>query len=257
MLQELWQYCTTPVPSSARKLGHLQEAIALSARYRRCQPAWDAHYQVCREEITHAIEKSSCRKRALILGAGLLHDLPLKALARAFEQVVLIDLVFLREARRRAAQYKNVILQQQDVTGALEALLKGQHQPQRPCWDGETPVSLVVSLNLVTQLPLRPAQFLLKQGVAPERIDAYGRALIQAHLDYLNQFTGAQICLIADRHIEERRQGRVVDVIDPWWGVPSPKPQRQWWWQAVPAKEGRGLARWHQVGVNHWFNAAV
>jgi hypothetical protein len=114
---------------------------------------------------------------------------------------------------------------------------------------------VVVSLNLITQLPLLPARWLLKKGVDQQQIDRYGRELIEAHLAYLRQFGDAQVCLIADRHIEERdRSGNRVDAIDPWWGVVPPRAQTSWWWQAVPPNEGGGISRHHHVGVSRWRN---
>lgn len=257
MLWEVWRYWTTPAPACARKLGHLHEAIAMAARYHRCRSAWDLHYQTCQEEIQQAMAKAPGRQTAILFGAGLLQDIPLAALSAHFEQVLLVDLVFLKEARTQAARYPNVQLIQRDVTESLDRLLAGVRRPVEPQWGLDLPVSLVVSLNLATQLPLLPAQYLLKQKAPEMEIDAYGQGLMQAHLAYLQRFQGAQVCLIADRFIEERRSGQVVDTLDPWWGVALPAPQHQWWWQAVPPKEGRGLARWHQVGVSHWRNPAT
>ncbi len=255
MLPELLQHALTPTRHpAARRMGYLYEAIALSARYRRCRSRWDPHYARCREVIEAALPESG--RRALILGAGTLRDVPLDRLSARFERVDLVDLVWLWPAHWRTRRHANVQLVEHDVTEALTSLMAGEMTVPQPRWGLDGGYDLVVSLNLATQLPLLPAQWLLKRKTEDRIIDAYGRALMQAHLDWLRAFPGAAVCLIADRLIETRAPGRPVEPLDPWWGVTPPPEEAHWWWEAVPRREGRGEARWHRVGVSRWRNPA-
>ncbi len=255
MLAEWLQYWTTwPAVPQARTLGYLYEAIALQARRRRCAAAWSDHYARCRT----AIEQLAVRPGArwLILGGGLLEDIPLEWLVQQGVQVDVVDIVFLRSARRRARGLESVRLIERDVTEHLRRLVQGDLTPLVPAWGIDAGYDTVVSLNLATQLPLLPAQYLLKGGVEDSRIDAYGRALLRAHLDYLRSFPAAQVLLIADRHIETLdRSGRLVDEIDPWWGVTPPEAVEQWRWEAVPLHESGGRTRRvHTVDLSRWVN---
>ncbi|SIN85507.1 hypothetical protein SAMN05443662_0729 [Sulfurivirga caldicuralii] len=255
MLAEWLQYWTTwPAVPQARSLGYLYEAIALQARRHRCAGAWSAHYARCRQ----AMEALNAQpgSRWLILGGGLLEDIPLEWLDRQGVRVDVVDIVFLRRARRRLRGYKQVHLLERDVTEHLHQLVQGDFTPPVPSWGLDRGYDVVVSLNLATQLPLLPAQYLLKQGIKDDAIDAYGRALMRAHLTYLQRFPGAEVLLIADRHIESLdRGGRVVDEIDPWWGETPPPAETHWQWEAVPLREGGGRGRRvHTVGVSRWRN---
>ncbi len=256
MLKEWLQYWTTRVRHpAARKLGYVYESIALQARYQRCQAQWAPHYALCRQAIEEAAQGQQ-GERILILGSGLLHDIPLAQLSMQFEEVFLLDLVWLRSARRTASRFSNVRCIEHDITESLAALLEGRYQVATPVWGVDQRFDVVVSLNVVTQLPLLPARWMLQRQVAEVDIDHYGRALMSAHLDYLRRFKHAHVCLIADRRIQERdRTGRQVDGIDPWWGLTPPVADKTWWWEAVPLKEGRGYSRRHQVGVSYWRNS--
>ncbi|HIQ40067.1 MAG TPA: hypothetical protein EYH46_02715 [Sulfurivirga caldicuralii] len=255
MLKEWVQYWTTPVRHpAARKMGYLYESIALQARYQRCRAQWQSHYALCRQAITEAV--ADCQRgRVLILGAGLLDDIPLAHLSDRFDEVCLLDLVWLRAARRAAKPFANVSCIEHDVTESLLPLLQGKRTVATPTWGLDQGFSMVVSLNLVTQLPLLPARWLLRQQAAAVEIEHYAQELMRAHLAYLRQFDQAHICLIADRCIQKRdATGRQVDGIDPWWGLTPPPAQQAWWWEAVPLKEGGGYRRRHQVGVSFWRN---
>ncbi len=255
MIMEWLQYGMTPVRHpAARRLGYLYESIALTARYQRCRAQWQPHYEQCRQAILTACEGAS-GGRILIMGSGLLQDVPLEALNERFDEIWLTDLVWLWSARRRAARFSRVKRFERDVTESLRALLRGELAVAEPAWALDHAFDVVVSLNLVKQLPLLPARWLMSRGVSDEAIDCYGRALMRAHLDYLRRFQGARVCLIADRRIMERdRTGRQTDGIDPWWGLTPPEVQQRWWWEAVPPREGRGFSRRHQVGVSLWRN---
>jgi len=257
MLAEWLQYWLTwPKVPQARSLGYLYAAIARQARRRRCASAWRDHYTRCRS----AMEKLEMRpgRSWLILGGGLLEDIPLVSLAQHRVRLDIVDITFLHGARRRARAFDAVRLIERDITDHLRQMMAGDLSPPVPAWGVDAGYDVVVSLNLITQLPLLPARHLLKQGVEEACIDAYGQALMRAHLDYLRCFAGAEVLLIADRLVETLdRDDRVVEEIDPWWGIEPPPAAEQWRWEAVPSHEsGDGTRRVHTVGVSRWRNGA-
>ena len=117
MLAELFAWMTTPCPAAARPLGYLREAIAIEARYRRHAERWRPHL-----EKSKAVSNSSRRRRAVVLGSGPLFDIPVEALADAFDVVELVDIVHPKRARQIAAGFANVELKTSDVSSAADAL---------------------------------------------------------------------------------------------------------------------------------------
>ncbi len=195
MILELLEYLTTDCPADVRRLGYLKEAIAIKARYRRQCEAWGPHLARSRALVGDAAEHLARRRTALVLGSGLLLDIPLGALSASFDRVLLADLVHLRRARRIAARYPNVALVTADVTGLsagfrdrVRSGWRGTPVPQ-PCLfhDDET-IDLVVSANLMAQLPVMPAAALRRAGRDDQTVQAFCRAVVEAHLAYLAGF---------------------------------------------------------------------
>ena len=93
MFTEIYEWLTTSCPRDARKLGYLQEAVAIQARYKRHQTRWQPHLDASKAVIRAAMEGPGNKRVAVILGSGALYDVPLDALARTFERVELIDII--------------------------------------------------------------------------------------------------------------------------------------------------------------------
>ncbi|MGE4218427.1 MAG: hypothetical protein AB7G39_03175 [Alphaproteobacteria bacterium] len=251
MLAELLEYLTTDCPAFARRHGYLREAIALRHRHRRLARAWAPHLAAAQAVVTQAIQRCARRRTALVLGSGLLADLPMDALAAGFERVLLADAVHLRPARRIAARFSNATLVHADLTGIaidLDRLLasgwRGDPVPSPTVFLDEPGIDLVVSANLLSQLPLMPAAALARRGV----LDAAARArfctaVVAAHLAYLRRFD-ATVCLITDT---ERtvigRDGTVLGVQDALHGAALPGGDTTWDWDFLPPGETGGGRR--------------
>lgn len=253
MIWESWQYLTTPVANPlAKQMGFLTESIALAARAQRCKTTWEPHYKYCQATLVKAVERSVGRRSVLIFGAGSLRDIPLAYLAAQFQKVILVDLVFLKSARQQASLFANVELVEHDVTESLTWAYNGQVHIQSPqAWLHDASIDLVVSLNLVTQLPLIPVRWLLKKAVIDEpQADRMAKQIIYNHLHYLKQFAG-EVCLIADQFsVEFDKQGKPIEQIDPWWGVDAPTAIQSWTWEIIPLGEKNAhIGQRTQVGV--------
>lgn len=234
-------------------MGYLTESIAMAARSKRCHQQWGEHFAHCQQSIQFAVEQCASHHTVLIFGAGSLNDIPLVLLSNRFERVLLVDVLFLKAARNKVQIYPNVELIEADITESIQAVYQGQtvcNKPQR--WLDNPNISLVVSLNLITQLPLLPAKWLMKQGRAKEKtIEQLSKKMIEQHLNYLHRFKG-QACLIADRwDTEFDNNGQVLDEFDPWWEVEQPQTLNEWDWLIVPIGEGKpGLGQKNRVGVS-------
>src|SRR4051794_1867981 len=108
MLLKLLQYAVTPCPWYVRRMGYLGELLGIKARYARCRAAWEPHLQNTRTIITRAAAKCAQRRKAVVLGSGLLLDVPLAELAGAFREVILVDVVHPLEVRWQRSRFPNV-----------------------------------------------------------------------------------------------------------------------------------------------------
>jgi hypothetical protein len=251
MILEWLEHGLTPCPRPLRDMGYLREAIALRARWRRCRTAWGEHLARSRAVIEQAIAACPRRRTAMLLGAGLLLDVPVETLSRAFERVLLVDILPLPRVRREIARFDNVELVAGDATGVVDVLharVRSRARPValpapgNPALYRVPELDLVVSANLLSQLPVQPIAWLDgigidRLGLTADEVVAFARAMIQAHLDDLAGLDCA-VALIAD--IERRRvdrSGRIVERDDALIGVTLPWRAEPWVWRIAPAPE--------------------
>lgn len=240
MIVEALQHALTPCPVVWRRMGYLHGMIAVQARHRRNRAAWAPHLEASAAQVLAAAEACAGRDLAVVLGAGLLLDVPLDALAERFRRVVLVDLCWLAATRLRARRYANVALLTHDVTGLAAACHRADGLPTVP--PGDLPFAaeadLVCSLNILSQLPLHPRQALARApGVTGAMLDAFGRAVIAAHVEALSAVPGVAL-LVTDVRAERvlKTTGAVLSQ-DLLHGHPHPAGGDSWTWDIAPAPE--------------------
>lgn len=214
MLAEWLSYLTTPCPKHLREMGYLREIIGTRSRYGRCRKAWEPHLQETKRAVLNAAAKTISKKKAVVLGSGLLYDVPLAELAAIFDEVVLIDIFHMPAVRRSATKYINVRLIAHDLTG------------------GDLPESdadLVVSVNLLTQLPFIPRRF------AGESED-FSRAIMVHHLEQLAA-ANATTCLVTEVEHLVYAGDQLIEKTDPLYGISLGEPDREWVWDIAPHPE--------------------
>ena len=243
MLVEWANYLTLPAPRDHRRLGYVRESVSLLSRSRRCRRAWEPHLAAARAMIADAFADLPRRRTVLVLGSGLLDDVPLAALAAAFETVLLVDAVHPWPTRRAVRPYPNVRLLSADLSGSADWLLgraADLHDPL-PGLVADRPVDLVVSANLLSQLPILPLAWFEERGRAvPEGL---GSRIVTAHLAGLARIP-ARTCLVADvAQVEEDRGGTIVERIDLLHGVRLAAPDRRWDWELAPFGEAERHTR--------------
>ena len=226
-------------------MGYVRELRALRARRNRCRSAWHSHLDRTRAVILDAAAQCEQRRSALVVGSGLLFDIPLEALSRQFESVVLVDIVHAWSVHRQAARFSNVRLLPLDVTGVVErchALARRRSPaplPQRPveCFTGEG-FDLVASVNILSQLPVVPNGYMSRRIRALAEADTkeFSRALVVNHLDWLCSFQGIA-CLVTD--LERLCYGEcgLASREESLWGISLPEGGRDWMWDLAPKPE--------------------
>lgn len=240
MLAEILLYRLTRAEPWAHALGLREGAVRLWSRHARCRKIWAPHLEKTRRFVAQAAEAVPGRGTALVLGSGLLADVPLEALRARFARVVLVDAVHLPIVRWRLRRATGVEFAVADLTGTAAGLARGDAPPEPGSRFGldDATVDFVVSLNLVSQLPLAPFDWLVDRlGWAEEAAAAYARRVVDAHFAHLAQFR-APVCVIGDaaRSFVDRA-GRTAETEDALWGHRPPAADAEWSWDVAPLGE--------------------
>jgi hypothetical protein len=253
MLFEAFTYLRTPCAPAFRKMGYGRELIALQARAKRCAAAWQPHLQRTRSMIEGVAEGAGPKGQAVVLGSGILADIPIEVLSQRFERVELVDLCHLPQTRARAKAFGNVTLRTADVNGLADALVawvaKGAApdalpSPQPMIGDILGAADLVVSANLLCQLPLLPLDYIQDKAprVAEDALRTLAREIVERHIRLLSQAPG-RICLISE---VERLKGQGPEMSaaqSTLWDAAVTLPtdgvcDEEWLWDIAPAPVG-------------------
>jgi len=223
MLYEFYTSLTTSCPAYVRHMDYLYEVIAMRGRALRNREAWQPHLDNTRAFVLAAAEKCEKRTIVVIFGAGLLLDVPLSELSTMFQEVHLLDIVFLPEVRRQARQYGNVRLIQHDTTNMAEALYTNVHQGIR-------------------DLP-EPSPSL------PESSTQAG--LVVSHYTFL-QSLASPVCLVADyEYVKRDKEGIIVNRGSTIAGLALPEPDASWTWHIAPLGESSPYVS-KELNVGAW-----
>lgn len=239
LLFDFVEYLTASCSKQARAMGYLTSSLQTQARYRRCWRAWDSHVVETRRLILQIAEECPRKRKLVVMGAGLIQDVPVFGLSKWFEEVILVDMVFLRATRKEVSDLKNVRLIEADVTETIHALSRDSGAPlprsQPTRFLDEPTIDLAISVNLLSQLPVIPKRFLPRED-SPE-LDAWSRDLQAAHLDYLHKLPGRKILITDTGGMHRDRDGKVVHEWDNLHDLAMPKPDAEWEWKIAPAPE--------------------
>lgn len=254
MLSELLSYFRAQARPEFRRLGYLRQSIALQARSRRLHSQWHEHQQQCRAVIEQAMAMVQGRNKVVVLGCGLLQELPIERLCREFAQVDLIDTIFLPVTRQLIQTYDNARLLEEDITGLTLPILlhRNSHSPL-PKPDTSIPqliagADLVISANVLSQLPLIPLQYMVNRfDYSNEQLVDWGEAIIRDHLLALAN-ADCHCVLITDTiHEERNRKGKILRREDMLFRVRLPDAAWQWYWPLVPM----GEQSWRRETIAH------
>ncbi len=253
MIVELVQYLTTPCSWQARKWGYLSESIGIGARYRRCQKQWQPHLYKTQESIVRFLKLHQEIRSVLFCGSGAGFDIPWSSLElQALDRIILLDLVHPWEIRWRALNNSKIEYHTVDLSGVMDQLESGEVFPDpKVNWDGR--VDLVVSLNLLSQLPLFPLERMHKSlpGAPEVELHGWARRIQRSHLDLISRWGRNQL-VISD--LEERwqdRNGERIESQDPWYGAKWFEPEEVWEWEISPLGEiNHDRLKIHRVGFS-------
>lgn len=247
MIIEALQYAaTTPgTPSGFRPF--IGSSVSLWSRATRCKDNWAAHEANCRRFVADTIDRMRQRRTAVVLGSGLLRDVPVEALARTFDTVVLVDLVHLASVRLwlKAKGLGNVRLVHHDLSGFSDAL--AGERPEPLAFLRQVPyLDLVISANLLSQIGVGIERRLENEKDAPPA-DVVPQ-LLEAHLRDLTALPCTTVLLTDVAYRIVGRSGETLKSGDLMRGVSAPNADEHWPWPVVPfGEQGRDYQIVHQV----------
>lgn len=261
MFSNLFPFPTTHHPQYVRHMDYLAEAKAMKKRSERNRAAWRPHLEKTREFVLSAAEKCESRSKAVVLGAGLLLDLPLEELSKMFQEVALLDIVFLPEARKKAKAYGNVMLVQHDVTNMAAKLHANIHQGIRELPQASPTIpeinentGLVVSLNILSQLWVIPRAYALAKlhDLDEEDVNDWCRQIVESHYAYLTSLW-CSVCLVADHEfVKQDREGSIVSRGSTVHSLALPEPDTFWTWSIAPIGDDQQFLS-RELNVGAWL----
>ncbi|MCH7833073.1 MAG: hypothetical protein IIC55_09410 [Proteobacteria bacterium] len=246
MLAEWFKHLRTPAPPHLKAMGYVKELIAVEARHRRCAGAWAPHLETCRKLIGDAARDAG-HGRVTVLGSGLLLDVPVDELAGLFKEVILVDIFHMPAIQERVRAHANVRLVTADVTGVVEATWNhvaagsvGPLPPPQADASAYADSDLVVSANLLTQLPLLPLGLVQKKGrgYGEEETQAFARRIVENHLELLAALPG-RVTVLTETQRVICDGPEVLHEIDPLFGaaLPAAAVRKHWTWNIAPRPE--------------------
>lgn len=238
MIKEFFDYLFTNTSSEAKKFGYLHQTISLQARAKRCQKQWQSHIDNCHLQVKKIIEKTKRKNKVTVLGSGLMMEVPLEILLTEFENVELVDMVHPQLIRKQASKEQRLHLIETDITSCLSnlPLLKTS-----PLVDLNS--DLVISANVISQLPLLPLHWLEKAKgpqYSEEDLFIFSEELIQNHINWITNSSGNTL-LIHDyeRIFVDKNQNilREEPSIHNYKTSKNPCDKTEWLWNIAPIPE--------------------
>lgn len=248
MILEALQYAATRAVTPKEFRPHIRYSVNLWARANRCAKSWVEHEDNSRQFVLQSARKLKQRRTAVVLGSGLLRDVPHDALVAMFDTVVLVDLVHLAsvQGKLRLNSKKNVRIANRDLSG-FDEIIAGK-DPEPLDFLRRVPyLDFVVSANLLSQIGTGARHRLEREKIANAPDDLLPK-LIQTHLDALASLP-CKVCLVTDTSFDIiGKNGSLHQHEDLLHGVNIPAPTAAWEWPLAPlGEESRDYRIVHHV----------
>lgn len=216
MLAEALNFVATLAISPRRRADEINSSVRLWARARRCARDWQAHERRCHAAVRRAVEGLSSRRVAVVLGSGLLRDVPIAWLSQQFDEVRLYDLQHLASVRlwASAKRLRNLRFIYRDLSGSMDFL--GTDQA----------IDFVISANILSQI-----------GVGAVRRDIEPKPLIRAHVEAITGLAGRGLLLTDIEYTIIAKDGSTIDQGDLMHGVAIGQTLDSWDWTVAPYGE--------------------
>jgi hypothetical protein len=232
-----------PVPDKAilHKMGYYSNQEGIALRYIREDENWNTHLANTKRFILNSVKKSK-PPLVTVLGSGWLLDVPVSEMLKYTEKIQLIDLVHPPDILRSFATNNSVIPLIADVTGGLAALIwqvagSGDKQDAQLLlekvkvleFEPDREMGMVLSVNLLSQLPTLPFEFLKrKKLINPEHFHPFSTLIQEKHLGFLKKHDAVLITDFAE--IQTARNGLITREQIVHCRLPAGSRRQEWTW---------------------------
>jgi hypothetical protein len=233
---------TTRLSPPLRALGYLDETLAMRRRARANHDAWQPHLENTRRFVLASAEKCRSRNKIVILGSGLLLDVPLAELAGMFREVVLADVVCLPEVSKCIKGHRNVRFIEYDVTGVAGPLYRNVRGGASALPEPAATIvehgdaDLIVSLNILSQLWVVPRAYAARhlRNIPSELVEDWCGQTVEAHYAALRALD-CDVCLVGDHeYVKRDDKGDIISRGSTVYDLKLPEPDASWTWNIVP-----------------------
>lgn len=226
----------------------IRSSVNLWSRAGRCSTDWRDHEERSKAAMLVAMEGLRQTRTAVVLGSGLLRDVPISELSSRFDTVVLVDLVHLATVRTwlSVKGLHNVRLIERDLSGYAD-MAEGQ-TPDPLGFLRQVPyLDFVISANLLSQIGRGIQRRLALEPDGRMPADTLPQ-LIRAHVDGLTGLT-ARYSLVTDISFSViDRNENLHESRDLTAGVSLPETKATWDWPVAPlGEESRDYKIIHRV----------
>ncbi|MBT5186477.1 MAG: hypothetical protein HOH19_11955 [Kordiimonadaceae bacterium] len=233
MINEALQHLFILAPKHIKKMGYVKESIAIEARAKRCQQSWAPHLEECKKQILAATSKLAPGSTIMLLGSGGLHDVPMEDL-REFK-LICVDIVHLPETIKL---YPDVEFINKDVTGVIEPLYKAVKNKNTffpdPDWILAKRPNLIISLNILSQLALKPVGFAKRHKY--ELGDFFHDNILKAHVNWLKR-QKTNVLMISDINRDYYQGEKLIETEAAIPTLDIGAPKDTWNWDVAPKGE--------------------
>jgi hypothetical protein len=236
MLLEAINFAASYLSSPRKRAAEINSSVRLWARARRCARDWVEHEDNCKKVVLRTIESLPRKRVAVVLGSGLLRDVPIETLSRHFDEVRLCDLQHLATVRAWAAMkgLRNLNFECRDLSG-YDMLAAGDRLAPEPLafLHDIADLDLVISANLLSQIGVGVGRMVKADRKSEDIVPQ----LLRAHIDGLSSLE-ATTCLLTDISYEVMdRSGQILEREDLMHGIALPAPEAEWLWTVAPFGE--------------------
>jgi hypothetical protein len=223
------------------KMGYYNYQNGLIYRHLNQDGGWETHLQNCRRFILKTLD--SCKpEKVTVFGSGWLLDLPIAELVERTKKICLVDIIHPPDVLKQVADFKNVELIEQDVTGGLIAevwqksskyfffnKMRSLKEIKIPEYKPSDDPGMVISLNILTQLEYLLILYLKKKAKIPENeFDLFRSEIQKKHIDFLMKHRCVLITDYAD--VITSRSGSITAVPTLLTELPGYQYKEEWMW---------------------------
>lgn len=251
MIVEAIQHFLIPAPNHVKAIGYLRETIAIEARYKRCIKHWAPHLEKCKGQIITATDKLAPLSTIMILGSGSFLDIPISILLEKNFKLICVDIIHLPRLKKR---YPEITFITKDVTGMAKplytAVKEGKCFIKDPEWALKEKPDLIVSLNLLSQLPIKLLAYAEKNRF--ELDENFQDRLILSHINWLKK-QETKTLLVSDIKREYYQNDSLMESVPslpPFKQLGLNSPSDKWLWEIAPTGEAdKEISIKHTVGA--------